>query len=119
MSKAHLDLRSRILEDPAYAIEAERGDLIMDVTEAICGILESEGIERKELAVRIGKTKSYVSQVLNGSRNMTLATVADIALALGYKPVVRFEKNLGKTIFRDSKEVDFAEDECVYETKVA
>jgi len=83
--------RSQLLEDPAFAIEAAKGDLIIAVTEAICSILDNENIERQDLAERIGKTKGYVSQLLNGSRNMTLATLAELSFALGHKPVIKLE----------------------------
>lgn len=40
-------------------------------------------VSRAELARRIGRTAGFVSQVLSGSRNMTLRTLADFAYALG------------------------------------
>lgn len=57
----------------------------MEVTETLCELLEKEKVSRKELAERLGKTKGFVSQLLNGGRNLTLRTVADILHALGYK----------------------------------
>ncbi len=57
-------------------------ELILDVTEALCDALESEGVKRTELAQRLGKTKGFVSQLLSGSRNLTLRTIADVADAL-------------------------------------
>jgi len=60
-------------------------ELILEVTETICEVLEKEKISRKELADRLGKTKGFVSQLLNGGRNLTLRTVADILHVLGYR----------------------------------
>jgi transcriptional regulator with XRE-family HTH domain len=60
-------------------------DLIMEFTETLCELLEKEKISRKELAERLGKTKGFVSQLLNGGRNLTLRTVADILHVLGYR----------------------------------
>lgn len=57
-------------------------ELILEVTEILSQTLEKEGITKKELADRLGKTKGFVSQVLAGGRNLTLRTVADIADAL-------------------------------------
>ena len=59
--------------------------LNLEVTETICELLEKEKISRKELADRLGKSKGFVSQLLNGGRNLTLRTVADILHVLGYK----------------------------------
>jgi antitoxin component HigA of HigAB toxin-antitoxin module len=59
-----------------------RDSFILDVTEQICGHMEEQRISRVTLAETLGKSKSYVSQVLSGNRNMTLATLADVAYAL-------------------------------------
>lgn len=60
--------------------------LIAEVTEAIWQAMENEGCSKTELAKRMGASKGYISQVLNGSRNMTLRTLADICHALAVKP---------------------------------
>jgi Helix-turn-helix. len=60
-------------------------ELIVGATEVICELLEREGVSRQELAERLGKTKGFVSQVLNGERNMTLRTLADLAHVLGHR----------------------------------
>jgi transcriptional regulator with XRE-family HTH domain len=73
------------LEDPEFAKLMAQGDLIMEVTETLCELLEKEKISRKELADRLGKSKGFISQLLNGGRNLTLRTVADILHVLGYK----------------------------------
>jgi transcriptional regulator with XRE-family HTH domain len=78
-------LLEKYLEDPEFARLMAQGDLIMEVTETLCELLEKEKISRKELADRLGKTKGFVSQLLNGGRNLTLRTVADILQVLGYK----------------------------------
>jgi transcriptional regulator with XRE-family HTH domain len=83
--KPEKTLMDQYLEDPEFARLMAQGDLIMEVTETLCGLPEKEGVSRKELADRLGKTKGFVSQLLNGGRNLTLRTVADILHVLGYK----------------------------------
>ncbi len=78
-------LMDKYLEDPEFARLMAQGELIMEVTETLWDLLEKEKISRKELADRLGKTKGFVSQLLNGGRNLTLRTVADILHVLGYK----------------------------------
>jgi len=78
-------LMDKYLEDPEFAKLMAQGDLIMEVTETLCELLEKEKISRKELADRLGKSKGFISQLLNGGRNLTLRTVADILHVLGYK----------------------------------
>jgi transcriptional regulator with XRE-family HTH domain len=73
------------LEDEEFRRLFAQEDLILEVTETICELLENEKISRKELADRLGKTKGFVSQLLNGGRNLTLRTVADILHVLGYR----------------------------------
>ena len=78
-------LLDKYMEDPEFARLMAQGDLIMEVTETLCELLEKEKISRKELADRLGKSKGFISQLLNGGRNLTLRTVADILHVLGYR----------------------------------
>ena len=57
--------------------------LVLEGSELVARLMNESGVTRSELAKRIGKTRSYVTQLLSGSRNMTLRTLADIAFALG------------------------------------
>ena len=70
--------------------------LIAEVTEAIWKAMEDAGVNKTELAGRMDATKGYVSQVLSGSRNMTLRTLADICFALEMKPVFAMEEAANK-----------------------
>ena len=81
-------LLDKYLEDPEFARLMAQGDLIMEVTETLCELLEKEKVSRKELADRLGKSKGFISQLLNGGRNLTLRTVADILHVLGYKVTI-------------------------------
>jgi transcriptional regulator with XRE-family HTH domain len=73
------------LKDKEFRRFFAQEDLIMEFTETLCELLEKENISRKELAERLGKTKGFVSQLLNGGRNLTLRTLADILHVLGYR----------------------------------
>lgn len=57
---------------------------ILEVTELICELMEREGVRRIDLADRLGKTKGYITQLLEG-RNMTIRTISDICFALGFE----------------------------------
>ncbi|KMK17760.1 hypothetical protein ABW09_11985 [Pluralibacter gergoviae] len=56
--------------------------LRFNTTEDILLAMQDSGTSKAELAKKLGKSKSYISQVLDGSRNMTLNTLSDIAYAL-------------------------------------
>ncbi|HLA86323.1 MAG TPA: helix-turn-helix transcriptional regulator [Thermoguttaceae bacterium] len=66
-----------------------RETLTIEVTELICQIMQEKGISRKQLAELLGKSKGRVSQMLNGERNLTLGTVADIFTVLNERLAVR------------------------------
>jgi transcriptional regulator with XRE-family HTH domain len=82
------------MNDPEFRRLLAQEELILEVTETICDLLENEKVSRKELADRLGKSKGFVSQLLNGGRNLTLRTVADILHGLGYKVTLAPHKEL-------------------------
>lgn len=59
-----------------------REDLIFEVTEAICKVMEERGISKAELAEIAGVSKSNITQLLSGDQNMRLTTIADLLFAL-------------------------------------
>ncbi|MEW6037046.1 MAG: helix-turn-helix transcriptional regulator [Pseudomonadota bacterium] len=92
-------------KDHANAKLAAQEALITEVTEAIWKAMEEVGMNKAELAKNMEATKGYVSQILNGSRNMTLRTLADICFALGYMPSFRLEPRKTATNHEDTDQV--------------
>lgn len=78
-------ISSWIAESRDNEREFNRQTLIIDVAEAISHKMEDRGINKSALAKLLEKTTSYVTQVLTGSRNMTLSTLSDLAFALDAK----------------------------------
>ena len=68
---------------PEGMAEFQQERLILDATERICELMEIQGVSRAELAQRLKKSKSHVSQLLSGRTNMTLRTLSDVFTALG------------------------------------
>ena len=58
---------------------------ILDATELICAIMKETNVSRAELAKRMGTTKGNITQILNGSRNLTIRTVSDVLTHLGHE----------------------------------
>jgi transcriptional regulator with XRE-family HTH domain len=83
--RSKMSLLREYMQDEQFKKLMAQEDLIMEVTEFLCYLMEREGVSRTELAERLGKSKGFVSQILNGGRNLTLRTLADIAEVLGYK----------------------------------
>jgi transcriptional regulator with XRE-family HTH domain len=58
-------------------------EAISALTSAVQDALDDAGVSRSEAAELLGTTRSYVSQVLNGSTNMTLRTLGALLWASG------------------------------------
>ena len=71
-------LFEREIQDPEMARLFAQEDLIEEAGELIARTMKERNITKSELARRIGVTKGYVTQLLAGSRNMTLRTFADL-----------------------------------------
>lgn len=76
-------------EDKAYA----REELVYNVTEDILVVMEEMKVPKTELARRLGKSRSYITQILSGVRNMTLGSLSDICFVLGVKPCLQITQN--------------------------
>lgn len=64
-------------------------ELILEVTEALVAAMAKQKLTRGQLAARLGKSPAFVTQILNGGRNLTLRTIAEVADAL--RSEVRFD----------------------------
>ena len=72
-------------ESPENQRLLRQEELILDVTEELAGAMETARVTKSELARRTGRSKSYVTQLLSGDRNLMLRTMADVAGGIGYK----------------------------------
>ncbi len=69
--------------------------LIASIAQRVWEVMERKGISRAQLAEALGKSRPFISQVLSGSKNLTLRTVADLADALGCEVEVNLRSNSG------------------------
>jgi len=56
--------------------------LMIEINEQICLRMKELGVSLLELVRRIGKSQPYISKLLNDGSNMTLKTIAKLAVAL-------------------------------------
>src|SRR5207248_1599985 len=68
-------------ETEAFDKEVARSE----VSDLIDSLMKKEGVKKAELAKRLGKSRAYVTKILQGNANFTLDTLVLIARALGYK----------------------------------
>lgn len=69
----------------------EQERLILDATENVFELMDSNEVSKAELARRLGRTRAYITQILSGARNMTLRTFADVLFACGVRARIRLE----------------------------
>lgn len=71
--------------DPEFIAEG----LSIKVIEEVLECLKQRGLNQSWLAEKMGVSRALVSRILNAPPNMTLLTIAKIAIALGTTPDVR------------------------------
>lgn len=62
-------------------------DLKTQIAERISVVLEQKGLKQQDLADSTGMTKSYISQIMHGTVNLTVETIGILEKALGEKVV--------------------------------
>lgn len=70
-------------EDPERMKVFQQERLILEVTELIERLMKQQGVSKAQLAEKLGTTKGYITQLLDGRTNMTLRTISDVMVALG------------------------------------
>lgn len=72
------NLFERFEQSETYHIDAAK----LEISEQIYLTMEQQGISKAELARRLGKSRAYITKVLQGSTNFTLESLIRIARAL-------------------------------------
>ena len=81
--------RKELLSSKEYWLSKIQIELFNQVSD----YLEKNNMKRSELAKKLGVTKGYISQVLNGDSDHRISKVIELSLAIGLIPEIRF-KNL-------------------------
>lgn len=62
---------------------------ILEITELACQLMDEQDVSRPELAKRLGHTKGYITQLLDGRTNMTVQTICNVFMALNHTVHIR------------------------------
>jgi transcriptional regulator with XRE-family HTH domain len=81
---------AELFEEAERHEDYEVGGAILEITESVVREMERQGISRTELARRLGASPAYVTKILRGTANFTLATMVRLARALGAELHVQF-----------------------------
>ena len=64
-------------------ILSEKERLALEVAVSLGEAMERSGMTKAEFAKKMGKSKAYVTRLLQGNYNLTLGTLAEVAYHLG------------------------------------
>lgn len=78
--------REEVLRSPEYWFEHAQNELYAQVVE----YMERKGLNQSELALELGVSRAYISQILKGNFNYTLKTLIEISLAIGLVPRITY-----------------------------
>ncbi|MEA2013418.1 MAG: helix-turn-helix transcriptional regulator [Verrucomicrobiota bacterium] len=67
--------------NPEFMADVAKGQIVEDILVA----METENINKSDLAARLDKSRQYISRVLNEKANFTIKSLAEIACALNLK----------------------------------
>lgn len=67
-------------------------DAILQFTIQLHERMQEGGISKTELASRIGASQPYVTRILKGRDNLTIATMVKLARAVGFKVRISLEE---------------------------
>lgn len=79
--------RKELLSAPEFWLDQAQNELFRQLK----SFMDAENLNQTELAKKLGVSKGYVSQILNGNFNYTLRKLIELSLAIGLVPVLRYE----------------------------
>lgn len=71
--------------------EYERERLAIWALDEISEAMEKANLSKADIARVLGTSRSHITQVFSGSRNVTLGTLSDLAWACGFRAAVKLE----------------------------
>jgi transcriptional regulator with XRE-family HTH domain len=92
-----------LFEEAERHPEYHKERAILEYTEELSRVMQQQGVTRTELGRRIGSSQAYVSRVLNGGANFTLATMTKLAMALGMELRMHLAPSGAQTVWRDTR----------------
>ena len=82
----------QIQTEPEYIVF----NLQMDLIEGVQKAMDDQGLNRNQLAKKLGVNRAWITRVFQLKENLCLTTIAKMCLALGLMPKMVFEKGAGK-----------------------
>ena len=89
-----------LMESPEYRRLYAIEGLVTDAAELVARLMEEQGVNKAELARRLGKSRAWVTQLLSGKANMTIRTFAELAYVLGAEVDLAVQQQKRKSVVR-------------------
>ncbi|MCX6221463.1 MAG: helix-turn-helix transcriptional regulator [Bacteroidia bacterium] len=90
---------AELVKRPEYWLETIQNEIYRQVA----AYLKDNNMTQTQLAIQLGVSKGYISQVMKGEFNYTLKKLIELSLAVGKAPVIVF-KPLEDTTKSDKEE---------------
>jgi plasmid maintenance system antidote protein VapI len=103
-----------------FSLESEIEFCKLEAVEELLQFMKREGINRSELAGRMGVPPSRITKMLDGSENLTIATLVRAGRAVGGELKIRFQPAKTRTEKPKASKASIskvAEDPTPYRTK--
>ena len=78
---ADMDRYRKMFQEAEASVDYWAAEPVLDFTRDLCRLMEEKKMSRAELARRIGTSRAYITRLLAGSANFTLATMVKLAMA--------------------------------------
>jgi transcriptional regulator with XRE-family HTH domain len=78
----NLEKYQRMFDEALASPEAWEDGPVVEFTEDLCRLMKEKNVSRADLAKKIGTSRAYVTKLLGGNANFTLATMVKLAFAL-------------------------------------
>lgn len=89
---------NELIQTPEYWLETIQNEIFRQVKT----YMDKENLNQTQLAQKLGVTKGYISQILNGNFNFTLKKLIDLSISIGIVPDLKF-KQMNKFIEEQTK----------------
>lgn len=82
-----MKITEEIYKNPDYWVFNIQGNLHSQFKE----YMEENNLNQKQLAEKLGISKSYLSQILNGNFNHSIEKLCSLSLSIGKIPIITFK----------------------------
>jgi len=97
--------REELIRSKEYWLEKIQNALFIELEDYI----ENNDLNKTKFAEKLGVSKSYLSQVLNGNFDHKLSKLIELSLAIDKIPMVRFENIENCLVLDEANKLDIAE----------